>query len=198
MTELLVSDGTLYVGGYFEEIGGKPRANLAAVNLATGGVLSWNPAVLGGVSSLARRGPTIYVGGGFDRVGGQARRGLAAVNAKTGKVLAWDSNLDGSVSALAVAGSTVYAAGYFDTSAMPVVPISRQSARTRPSRRAGIQGPGAASARAAIGRTIYVAGDFSRIGGAPRNGLAALDAKSAKAGPWNPDPNEARVADIVS
>ena len=70
VNELLVSDGTLYVGGYFEEIGGKPRANLAAVNLATGGVLSWNPAVLGEVSSLARRGSTIYLGGDSSGSGG--------------------------------------------------------------------------------------------------------------------------------
>jgi hypothetical protein len=36
------------------------------------------------------------------------------------------------------------------------------------------------------GETVYAGGGFSSIGGQPRNGLAALDAASGQATPWNP------------
>jgi flagellar hook capping protein FlgD/putative pyrroloquinoline-quinone-binding quinoprotein len=39
------------------------------------------------------------------------------------------------------------------------------------------------------GNTIYVIGWFSHIGGQPRRGIAALDAATGTATPWNPDPD---------
>ena len=191
VNELLVSDGTLYLGGYFEEIGGKPRANLAAINLATGEVLSWNPGVLGEVSTLARRGSTIYVGGDFERVGGQARqrpRGRPREDRKgpglepeprRKRVRPRNGRVDG------VCGRLLRAR----RRCPPPLPRGNQCEQRR-GRRAGTRGRGAASTpllRSASRSTS--GGSFSRIGGAPRNGLAALDAKSAKAGRWNPDPN---------
>ena len=44
------------------------------------------------------------------------------------------------------------------------------------------------SAVAVHGDTIYLAGTFSFAGGEPRNGLAAIDAKTGLATPWDPDP----------
>jgi hypothetical protein len=37
------------------------------------------------------------------------------------------------------------------------------------------------------GSTVYAGGDFSSIGGQPRNGLAALDATTGNASSWNPN-----------
>jgi hypothetical protein len=39
---------------------------------------------------------------------------------------------------------------------------------------------------AVAGNTLYLGGDFSTIGGQPRDGLAALDAASGQATTWNP------------
>ena len=36
------------------------------------------------------------------------------------------------------------------------------------------------------GTTVYAGGGFSSIGGQPRNGIAALDAASGEATPWDP------------
>ena len=47
----------------------------------------------------------------------------------------------------------------------------------------------AGCAIAARSSTVWVAGDFSRIGGASREGPAALDAETGTALAWNPAPN---------
>src|SRR5207249_8228128 len=41
---------------------------------------------------------------------------------------------------------------------------------------------------AVSGARVYVAGDFKTIGGARRNGLAALDPQSGRATSWDPAP----------
>ncbi|MDW8255126.1 MAG: hypothetical protein RMM58_14715, partial [Chloroflexota bacterium] len=45
------------------------------------------------------------------------------------------------------------------------------------------------SALAVSGSTVYVGGDFTQIGGQPRNYLAALDAATGTLLPWNPNAN---------
>src|SRR5262249_2898278 len=42
-------------------------------------------------------------------------------------------------------------------------------------------------ALALSGSTLYVGGAFSSLGGATRNNIAALDASTGNATPWNPD-----------
>jgi predicted small secreted protein len=75
---LLVQDGTLYVGGDFERMGGQPRICLAAVDTITGAATAWDPGANGYVWSLLGRGDVIYAGGGFTRLGGWPCAGLAA------------------------------------------------------------------------------------------------------------------------
>ncbi|MGZ4256035.1 MAG: hypothetical protein ACXVXL_03975 [Solirubrobacteraceae bacterium] len=40
---------------------------------------------------------------------------------------------------------------------------------------------------AVVGSNVYVGGYFTRIGGQRRNGIAALDAVTGRATPWNPN-----------
>jgi len=62
---LLVRGSTLFVGGSFASVGGAARANLAAVDVASGTVRDWNPGASGPVLSLAGSGSTLYAGGAF-------------------------------------------------------------------------------------------------------------------------------------
>lgn len=81
---LLVSGSTLYVGGFFDEMGGAARQNLAAVNIANFTATAWNPAPDGAVKAMALSGSTLYVGGLFDHAAGVARKNAAAIGTATG------------------------------------------------------------------------------------------------------------------
>jgi flagellar hook capping protein FlgD/beta-propeller uncharacterized protein DUF5122 len=115
---LTVSEGTVYVGGNFFQIGGQSRNNIAALDTTTGAATPWNPNPNHGVSALAVRGGTVYASGDFTSIGGQMRNYIAALDATTGEATPW--NLDATtdtpwnrVSTLVVSAGTVYAAGGF-------------------------------------------------------------------------------------
>jgi len=114
---LLVSGGTVYVGGAFTNItadmGPTPRSSLAAIG--TDGKLSnWDPNAIGPVIALAIIDDTLYVGGGFVEAGNPVatRKHLFAVGTN-GVLKDWQADTDGEVRALAVSGNTVYASGPF-------------------------------------------------------------------------------------
>jgi hypothetical protein len=56
---------------------------------------------------------------------------------------------------------------------------------------------GAVSALVVDGHTVYVGGDFSRIGGQIRSGIAALDITTAQASSWNPEAREGTVSALA-
>ena len=134
-------------------------------------------------------GATIYAGGYFTSIGGQARNSIAALDAVTGAATAWNPNASSYVNALAVSGSTVYAGGDFTS-------IGGQ-ARNRIAALDAVTGTATAwdpnasdpasgiNALAVSGSTVYAGGRFSSIGGQVRNNIAALDAATGAATPWN-------------
>lgn len=77
------STGTIYLGGYFESMGGQARRYVAAAD-ATGAVTSWM-GTNGADSSVMSLGVgadgRIYVGGFFSNFDAQPRQGLAVVGA---------------------------------------------------------------------------------------------------------------------
>ena len=79
VTALAVSGGTVFAGGDFTHIGGRPRNHLAAIDAGSGASTAWNPNVNDGVLALALSGSTLYAGGPFIGAGGEPRSGLAAI-----------------------------------------------------------------------------------------------------------------------
>jgi hypothetical protein len=80
---------TVYVGGRFTELGGQPRSNIAAIDVATGTLTAWAPSIDGAVRHLAvASGSSLYIAGAFRRVEGAARDALAEIDT-TGGVTAW-------------------------------------------------------------------------------------------------------------
>lgn len=53
----------------------------------------------------------------------------------------------------------------------------------------GLGVDGRVSAILRVGDTIYVGGNFQKVGGAPRSNLAAIDADTGALRPWNPNAN---------
>ena len=107
------SGDILYVGGEFTSIGGQTRNRIAAVDLSTGTVTSWDPNASNTVCTLVVSGSTVYAGGQFTSIGGQTRNRIAALDATTGNATSWNPNANGAVYTFAVSGSTVYVGGAF-------------------------------------------------------------------------------------
>jgi uncharacterized repeat protein (TIGR01451 family) len=187
---LAFANNTLYVGGFFQSIGGQNRAHLAALDGHTGMATAWNPNPNGIVGSLALSENTLYVGGNFTAMGAQFRRYLAAVDAVTGTIRAWNPLPDNSISDLLVSGNTVYVAGYFEQigggarkglAALDATTGKPNSWNPYPN--------DAAYTLTLAGNTLYVGGRFDAIGGQLRSRVASFDVQTGQITPWNPNPN---------
>jgi hypothetical protein len=193
----------VYVGGEFDTIGSLRRNGLAAVDARSGRASAWNPdPAQQPTSALALAGDRIVVGGWFGSVSAGARAGFASLDTSAWKLTGWRPVSDGSSDRrLLATDSAVYLSGDFShvngkvrhgfaaldprTGALR----SWDPAAVIPDPCCCCDGP-----IAAAGSTIYVAGYFSRIGGRPRENLAALDASTGQATSWNPQPNDAPLA----
>lgn len=191
---LVLSGKTLYVGGRFTSIGGKPRNFLAALDATTGRATSWNPDVqspltAGAVHALAVSGGTVYAGGFFDSSGGKPRRDLAAVDATTGRTTDWNPSPDRPVYALAVAGQRVYAGGNFRSiGGQQREFLAALNATTGQTMAWDPNANNIVKALAVSGSTVYAGGYFTSIGGQQRSHVAALEAATANATAWSPNP----------
>jgi len=193
--DLVVSGSTVYVGGFFDTIGGQARNNLAALdaNLNLNNATAWNPSSNGTVNCLAISGTTVYVGGTFTNIGGQPRNRIAALNTTVdvNNATAWNPNASAFIYSIAVSGTTVYACGFFNT-------IGGQTRNNIAALDATVNINNAtawnADANSTVervfvhGTTVYASGLFTHIGGQDRHRIAALDAtiNTNNATAWNP------------
>ncbi len=201
---IVLGGDTVYAGGGFTRIGGQVRHYLAALDAATGQATAWDPNVGAGSSvyAMVMKENTIYVGGAFVTIGPERRRGVAAVDATTGAPTPWNADAKGWVNALALSGDRLYVAGVFDTVAgEPRASLAALDGATgalaawdpNPSGQIGPYphyGPPRMYAIATLGHDVYVGGNFSRIGGKPRLGFAAVDDSIGEATVWDPRAGE--------
>ena len=180
-----------------------PATTSPRSTLCTGDATGWNPNARGDgvyrdgdVAALALSGNRVYAGGRFASIGGQTRNAIAALNTTTGKATSWNPNPTSdydAVNALEPSGRIVYAGGSFTRiggqARNGLAALDATTGRaTSWNPRAG------ANALAVSGTTVYAGGGFKSsygepsIGGQPRDYLAALDATTGRATPWNPSP----------
>ena len=96
----------LIVGGSFATVDGSSQASIAALNPASGRLVSWAASYPMAVRSLVTDGSGVYAG-----VGG-AGGTLEAFNPSSGNIM-WTDGTDGDVQALALMGGVLYAGGHF-------------------------------------------------------------------------------------
>lgn len=110
-------DGSrLYVGGLFTQINGANRYRIAAIDVASGTLVSnFAPAPNYRIAAIVATNTTVYFGGSFSAVGSNARGNLAAVSASNGAILPWAPSSSGAVSSLALSpdGTKVAVGGVF-------------------------------------------------------------------------------------
>ena len=178
----VAADGSIFVGGNFDFIGGQSRNRLAKLSPATGAAdPTWNPGANSGVTLLVPgSGDVLYVAGYFQSVGGQSRNYLAKLStAGTGAAdPGWNPLAGHVVNALQydAANDRLYVGGGFTSMG--------GASRGRVARIDG-SGTGAVDAWTADadndvnallldGNVLYVGGRFGFIAGASRSGIASV------------------------
>jgi hypothetical protein len=194
---ILIQNGVIYLGGRFTAVrpagssyGSVTRNHVAALSLATGQVLPWNPNTNGTVQALAAGNGRIYLGGSFSNVGGSSRSRLAAVNATTGAVVSgFAPRPDAAVTSLAGSGDTLYAGGSFlNVGGTPRAYLAAFDAAT--GTLSTTWAPAADDVVKAVdvavdGSRVYAAGSFTTIGGAAHRHVVALDPASGAPNGWS-------------
>lgn len=177
---LSVDNGLLFVGGRFGHVGLMQRHDAAAFSLADLSVADWNPVASNRPLVLAPSNGNMFVGGELTSVNGLVRQHIAALDAATGVgIPGWKADTDNAVLTLLLSpdGSTVYLGGHFqavsglkrnklaavNTSDGSLVPGFRPAANND------------VLSMAWGNNSLYVSGQFKRIGKVNAGHVAKLD-----------------------
>lgn len=197
--------GIVYLAGTFTTVSDSSgqtvhRTNLAAIDLATGQVTSWNPGANGAVLAIATDGSgTVFAGGPFTTVSGQPRNGLVAISA-AGAVLPWQGQVSGGdVHALRYAPGRLYVGGgygWIDGVNRPnlaaVDPVTGALLAWDP------RPDGIVWAIRTVGSEVIVGGGFEHMGASRQSHLAALSATTGAPLPWIYRPYRAAVLSLTT
>jgi len=169
-TVIAVSDGDVYVGGWFGSAAGVPVNNIAKWDGSSWSALG--SGVTGGyadgVNAIAVSGSNVYVGGRFASAGGATgTRGIAKWNGTSWSALG--SGTNGAVYAIAVSGSDVYIGGQFtSTGGVSANNIAKWNGSSWSALGSGVAGndvyPPLVAAISISGSDLYAGGVFSTAG----------------------------------
>lgn len=193
-----VVGNVLYLAGDFTRINGTQVNRLAAIDLVTDSLTSWNPNANGAVLAIrADQGAgLVYVGGSFTTVGGVARNRVAAIDITTGIATAWNPNVNNTVRALMpdAVSQTVVIGGDF-TNVGGVV-RNRLSSVNMASGSLTAWNPNVnnvvyALSLSATANRVYAGGAFTTVNGAAQNYLAEIDLTTGSPTAWDPNASAA-------
>lgn len=144
------------------------------------------------------RGNTFYLGGAFTTVNGSSFPRLAAINLTQNVPLAtWAPQMNDVVRAMALSanGLNLYVGGDFTAIGAAargrLAALSASSGSVIPAWNANgevdANGSIHAMALSADGRTLYIGGDFTTVGGVARNHIASVNTAAGTVLPWDPN-----------
>lgn len=152
----------------------------------------------GGVSAAQQVGGTLFVGGTFlsaarpsDVIGH-----TAVVDAVDARLLSADPSLIGTASAVVDDGAGGwFLGGRFEIAGLTTPVVRLDAAGRSTAVVASVTGflGGRALALARLGNLLFIGGDFTTLGGATRNRLAAIDTSTGQLLPWDPNVNGTAV-----
>jgi hypothetical protein len=208
--EAMLMVGTnLVVVGKFGAIAGSERSSLAVFDVTSGVLMNPQvycstlaPNVSASVHCVAEQNGIFAIGGDFVSVGGFARKRLAALDLGTGAATAWNPGADDAVYVMRAAGQLLYVGGAFGTVGSSNLPRLAAVSIAEGQVAAWNTKSSSAAAHAVydlavVGDRMFVAGQFSSMGGEARNNLVELGISDAKATSWNPGPPAAVRALLV-
>ncbi len=187
---IAVNGTSVYAGGEFTSIGGQTRNRIAKLDYSTGAATSWDANANGIVYTIAvsSDGSEIYAGGAFNgtnSIGGQTRNRIAKLDNFTGAADAsWDANASGIVRTIVIDGTNIYVGGEFRGDLCIGGKWRNNIARLNTTTGAADDWAPNPSASfnahvytiAVSGTSVFAGGEFTSIGGKPRNYIAKLNA----------------------
>ncbi len=198
VTSMKVVGNIAYIGGRFTSVrpagaaagtGEVARNHVAAINVATGTLLPWDPDANGVVQAIAVNGKTAYLGGAFTQVGGKSHPRLAAVNLTTGAANAtWKPTTDAQVMTLTLNTGILYVGGQFTTinsSGHPYfAALTALTGALDTSFGGSADAAVTASTMTADHTRLVIGGDFTHINSSAQNHIAALNPASGSPFAW--------------
>ena len=146
------------------------------------------------VNAVAAAADNVVLGGAFGAVGGEPRFNVAAIE-PDGTLAAWKPDATGSVHALELVGSTVYLGGRFANVAKQgggFITRNRAAAVDTTAGQATAWDPDVTGddvrTLAVVGTTVYLGGEFTKIGTTSRNNAGAVDVQGGVDLGWSPEP----------
>jgi hypothetical protein len=187
VNSLAVKGNRLYVGGRFARIDGSRYKRLAAIDTATGDLVSgFNPAPDNKVTEVvvSPDGATVHAGGAFATLGGQPRYRAGAVHANTGIATGFAPSGSGGNAVtveLSPDGQRFFVGTQNNTLFAYDPAISNDPVWS-------IKTSGDTQAIAVADDEMWIGGHFSQIvtGKIPRPFIASLDPVDGSVNDWNP------------
>lgn len=205
---MAISGNTMYVGGGAHSVDSINHYNIAAFDLTTHALLSWNAWFNDYVDCIAvsSTGDTIFVGGEFNFTGNGSfstpRNGLAAYH-KNGTLLDWNPE-PGYIFSLVIKDTILYVGGNFSTisgttrnrlASYSLTDMSLTEWNPNVNSGTSIQ----TIAVSVTGDTVYAGGTFDKVnGGITRNYLASFNSSDGTVTAWDPDLNNIASALALS
>ncbi|HEY5913719.1 MAG TPA: hypothetical protein VJA21_24285 [Verrucomicrobiae bacterium] len=183
VSAMAVANDQVFIGGFFTNVGGLTRSNLAAVDAATGAVSDWAPNPGGTVYALAAWNDRLYAGGSFRGIAGINQTNFAEFDLSSGVLTGWNPDVRPFVQALAVKGDTLYVGGIFSQVSGQThrrIAAFDLTSQTLLAWDPGITNGSSVAAIATYGNTVYIGGRFNVISGNNRTNFAAIDATTAQ------------------
>lgn len=169
---MVVRGSTLYVGGSFTHaLVGRTvieRSRLAAIDVTTGELLSWQPSANASVTALAANDSAIYIAGMFTAIGGTTRDSLAAVDPISGDIKDLTHRIDGDPRALALTANRLYLGGTLTSvDDTPVAGAAAFDLATGDFDSDWLPKPSRSTVNAIVvgSRGVYLGGRFANVGG---------------------------------
>jgi len=194
---MTLSGTIMYVGGYFNALGGSVRPHAGAVALSGGLATPWDPQPNAPVNVFAPRDTTVWMGGDFSSLGGVPRDNIAAIDLASGKAIKWNPGANGTVLAIEQNSGVLYVGGAFTTfggQSRPhaaVIDLNGNVGSWNPAPNDEVSAIAVRNDYPAP--TIYLGGKFTQVMSQARNHIAAVtDALPIPSlSNWNPNANDA-------
>ncbi|MBL0740905.1 T9SS type A sorting domain-containing protein [Chryseolinea lacunae] len=195
----------LFVGGYFNSVGGAARTNLAALDVGKASLLAWNPVLQSGdyIQDMSLLGNTLYIAGYINTIGGISRTNAAALDVTAPGTAAapltnWAPRPTGGGYVVEATAASIFFGGYFSgvnwVNRNGFAVIDDATGEAWPFS-FDFDNGGHVNTIVVKDNVLYIGGKFGLINKTARKNLAAFDLTTGKLSTWAPTVNGVSTTD---